>query len=155
MKSGPERIAEIEAWNGRQQLPRQGWRANNLFAHPEVKSASSAWQATVTIDELTPTSYLCVAVEGEHGVEGCYAAIRVGNRIIGSPRRAASYPTNAWEYPVRKQKTGYTYFFPLDDSMLNQDMEVILLGMKGGGSKLTPSVWITARELPFTSEPVK
>jgi hypothetical protein len=155
MKSGPERIAEIEAWNGRQQLPRQGWRANNLFAHPEVKPASSAWQATVTIDELTPTSYLCVAVEGEHGVEGCYAAIRVGDRIIGSPRRAASYPTNAWEYPVRKQKTGYTYFFPLDDSMLNCDMEVILLGMKDGGSKLTPSVWITARELPFTSEPVK
>jgi hypothetical protein len=27
--------------------------------------------------------------------------------------------------------------------------------MKGGSSKLTPFVWITARELPFTSTPVK
>ncbi|MDB4438567.1 transposase, partial [bacterium] len=120
MKGGPERISEIEAWNSTGLLPRNRWRANNLFAHSKVKPATSAWQATVKVDELTPTSYLCVAVEGEHGVEGAYAAIRIGDRLIGAPRRAASYPTNAWEYPVRKQKTGYTYFFPLDESMLNQ-----------------------------------
>ncbi|MEJ6717351.1 MAG: hypothetical protein QNK82_02575 [Akkermansiaceae bacterium] len=40
--------------------------------------------------------------------------------MIGSPDRTASYPTNAWEYPVRRQKIGYPYFFPLDDSMVDQ-----------------------------------
>ena len=155
LKGGPERIAEIEAWSGDTKLPREGWRANNFFSHPSVRPATHAWQGKVTIAELTPTSYLCVAVEGQHGVEGCYPAIKVGDRLLGAPDRAASYPANAWEYPVRRQKSGYTYFFPLDSSMLGKEMEITLLGMKDGGKDLTPSVWLTARELPFTAETVK
>jgi hypothetical protein len=155
MKGGPEQIAEIEAWNGETMLPREGWSANNLFAHPAVVPAVTSWTTRITVDEITPTSYLCVAVEGEHGVEGCYAALRIGGRLVGSPDRAASYPANAWEYPARRQETGYTYFFPLDDSMVGREMEVVLLGMKDGGKELKPSVWLTAREIPFTSELTK
>ncbi len=150
MQLAPERVVEIEAWNGDTKLPRDGWRASNFFAHPEAVPAVRAWSAKVSVDEITPTSYLCVAVEGEHGVEGCYAALRVGDRLIGAPDRAASYPSNTWEYPARQQKTGYTYFFPLDDSLVGQQIEVVLLGMKGGGEKLQPAVWLTARDLPFT-----
>jgi hypothetical protein len=155
MKGGPERIAEIEAWHNARLLPRKNWRASNLFSHPEVVPAVTAWSSKITVDEITPTSYLCVAVGGEHGVEGCYAALRINDRLIGSPDRAASYPINAWEYPVRKQKTGYTYFFPLDDTMVGKEIEVVLLGMKNGGKELTPSVWLTARELPFQSSPAQ
>jgi hypothetical protein len=154
MQLAPERIAEIEAWKGQTQLPRENWKASNLFAHPNVVPVVKAWSAKVKIDEITPTSYLCVAVEGKHGIEGCYAALRVGDRLIGSPERAVSYPSNTWEYPVRTRETGYTYYIPLDDSMLNQDIEVFLLGMKDGGQDLNPTVWITARDLPFTSERV-
>jgi len=149
MQLAPERIAEIEAWNGGSRLPRTGWRASNLFAHPEALPAVRAWSAKVTVDEITPTSYLCVAVEGEHGVEGCYAALRVGGRLVGAPDRAASYPANTWEYPARPRKTGYTYYFPLDGSMTGREIEVVLLGMKDGGADLKPSVWLTARDLPF------
>jgi hypothetical protein len=149
MQVAPERIAEIEAWRGDLSLARGDWRASNLFAHPAAVPADKAWSATVTIDEITPTSYLCVAVEGEHGVEGAYAALRMGDRLIGAPDRAASYPSNTSEYPVRRQKTGYTYYFPLDESHLNREIDVVLLGMKGGGTELKPSVWITARDLPF------
>lgn len=151
MQVAPERVAEVEAWKGSTKLPRDGWRASNFFAHPEAMPAVAAWSAKVKVDEITPTSYLCVAVEGEHGIEGCYAALRVGDRLIGAPDRATSYPSNTWEYPVRSRKTGYTYFFPLDDSMVGKDIEVVLLGMKGGGAKLTPTVWLTARDLPFTT----
>ncbi|BCX46331.1 enterotoxin [Haloferula helveola] len=150
MRLAPERVAEVEALNGETQLPRDGWRANNLFAHPAAVPAVRAWSAKVTVDEITPTSYLCVAVEGEHGIEGCYAAIRMGDQLIGAPDRAASYPGNAWEYPVRKQKSGYTYFFPLDESHVGKELDVVLLGMKGGGEDLQPKVWLTARELPYT-----
>ncbi|HSP43052.1 MAG TPA: hypothetical protein VLO11_09290, partial [Luteolibacter sp.] len=94
MQLAPERVVEIEAWNGDTKLPRDGWRASNFFAHPEAVPAVRAWSAKVSVDEITPTSYLCVAVEGEHGVEGCYAALRVGDRLIGAPDRAASYPSN-------------------------------------------------------------
>ena len=151
MQLAPERVAEIEAWKGDAKLPRTGWRASNLFAHPAAVPAVTAWSAKVSVDEITPTSYLCVAVEGEHGIEGCYAALRIGDRLVGAPDRAVSYPSNTWEYAARARKTGYTYFFPLDASMTGKEIEVILLGMKGGGADLKPSVWLTARDLPFTT----
>ena len=151
MRHTPERMSEVEAWKGETLLPRKHWRGNNLFAHPEAVPAIRAWSATTTIDEITPSSYLCVAVEGQHGIEGCYPALRIGKKIIGSTDRASSYPANAWEYPVRTRNSGYTYFFPVDKSYLNQEIEVILLGMKGGGKDLKPSVWLTAKDLPFTS----
>jgi hypothetical protein len=152
MRLTPERIAEVVALKHEKPLDRAAWRASHLFAHPDALPATAAWTATVKIDEITPTSYLCVAVDGEHGVEGCYAAIRQGGKYVGAPQRASSYPSIPWEYPVRKPATGYTYFFPLDESMVGRDLEVVLLGMKGGGQKLHPSVWITARDLPFAAK---
>jgi hypothetical protein len=106
----------------------------------------------VSVDEITPSSYLCVAVEGKHGREGCYAALRIGGRLTGAPDRAPSYPANPWEYPVRGRDHGYTYFFPLDDSMRGEELEVVVLGMKGGGKDLQPAVWLTARDLPFSAK---
>ena len=85
------------------------------------------------------------------GMQRRPAVLVSASAIFGAPDRAASYPSNAWEYPVRQQKTGYTYFFPLDESMVGREIEVILLGMKGGGDNLQPAVWLTARELPFTA----
>ena len=93
-----------------------------------------------------------MAVDGKHGKEGCYAALRCGKRLIGAPDRASSYPSVPWEYPVRVRESGYTYYFPLDDSMVGEKLEVVLLGMKGGGRELQPSVWLTARDLPFSAE---
>lgn len=130
-------------------LLRDEWSANNLFSHPDTVPVDKAWSAKLTVDEITPSSYLCVAVEGTHGDEGAYAAIRIGDRLIGASDRAASYPANAWEYPARRQKSGYTYYFPLDDTHVGKEMEVFLLGMKGGGKELKPMVWLTARDFPF------
>ncbi len=154
MRQAPERVSEVDAFLNGKPLARDGWTASNLFAHPKALPAVAAWSAKIKVDEITPTSYLCVAVDGEHGQEGCYAAIRNGDQFIGAPNRAASYPANPWEYPVRRHKSGYTYYFPLDDSLVGKDLEVVLLGMKGGGQDLKPSVWITARDLPFARQRV-
>jgi len=151
MRMAPERVSEVEAWKDGKLLDRSAWRGSNLFAHPEAVPAVAAWSAKVTVDEITPTSYLCVAVEGKHGKEGAYAALRMGSRLIGAPSRAVSYPANPWEYPARQRDTGYTYFFPLDASMVGRELEVVVLGMKGGGQELQPAVWLTARDLPFKS----
>lgn len=155
MRLAPERIAEIEASKIDKPLDRSAWRASNLFAHPDALPAADAWSARITVNEITPTSYLCVAVEGKHGKEGCYAAIRRNGKLIGSPNRAPSYPAIAWESGVRGRENGYTYFFPLDESMVGEELEVVLLGMKGGGQDLQPSVWLTARDLPFTAKRLK
>lgn len=152
MRQAPDRIAEAEAFKDGKALDRSGWRGSNLFAHPDAVPAVAAWSAKVKVDEITPSSYLCVAVEGKHGKEGCYAAIRMDGKLIGAPDRAVSYPANPWEYPARSPETGYTYYFPIDESMVGKELEVVLLGMKGGGTDLQPSVWLTARELPFTAE---
>jgi len=151
MHPAPERIVELEALKDGKSLDRAAWRASNLFSHPDAVPAVAAWSATVSVDEVTPTSYLCVTVDGKHGREGCYAAIRKGGRLIGAPDRAPSYPCNPWEYPASARASGYTYFFPLDESMAGEKLEVVLLGMKGGGLELQPSVWLTARDLPFTA----
>ncbi len=154
MRHAPERTAEVEGFLDGKLIARSKWTASNLFAHPNAVPAVAAWSATIKVDEIIPTSYLCVAVEGEHGQEGAYAAIRMGDRLIGAPNRAPSYPVNPWEYPVRRHDSGYTYFFPLDPSMVGQDLEIVLLGMEGGGQEIEPTVWITARDLPFTRERV-
>ncbi len=151
MREAPERIAEVEALKNGKTLGRSAWRASNLFAHPDALPATTAWSATVNLDEVTPTSYLCVAVDGKHGKEGCYAALRRGGKLMGASDRAPSYPSNPWENPVGSRDTGFTYFFPVDPSMIGEKLEVVLLGMKGGGQDLQPSVWLTARELPFTA----
>ena len=149
MRQAPERISEVEAWNGQELIPRDLWKGSNLFAHPAAVPAVKAWSGKALIDEVTPSSYLCLAVDGEHGTEGCYAALRIGDQLIGSAHRASSYPSNAWEYPVRPRKSGYTYFFPVDESYLGKEVEVVLLGMTGGGQDLQPSLWLTAKELPL------
>ena len=151
MHPAPERVVELEALKDGNSLDRKAWRASNLFAHPDAVPAVASWSATVTVDEITPTSYLCVTVDGKHGREGCYAAIRKGGRLMGAPDRAPSYPTNPWEYPVPKRESGYTYYFPLDASMVGEKLEVVLLGLKGGGQELQPAVWLTAKDLPFTA----
>ncbi len=85
----------------------------------------------------------------------CYAAIRRSSRLIGAPSRAPSYPCNPWENAPASRDSGLTYFFPLDPSMVGEKLEVVLLGMKGGGQYLRPSVWLTARDLPFTATRLK
>jgi hypothetical protein len=42
-----------------------------------------AWKARITPDEWVKNSYLCIALEGEHGVEGAYAALKVGGTLVG------------------------------------------------------------------------
>lgn len=147
----PQRVIELEALKKGSPLDRKDWRASNLFAHPEAVPAVAAWSATVSVDEITPTSYLCVTVDGKHGREGCYAAIRKAGKLIGAPDRAPSYPANPWEYPPVRRESGYTYYFPLDASMVGEKFEVILLGMKGGGQELQAAVWLTARDIPFAA----
>ncbi len=155
MQPAPGRVSEVVALRDGKPLDRAGWRASNLFTHPATVPAVTAWSATVTLDEITPTSYLCVTVDGKHGKEGCYAALRIGGRLVGAANRAPSYPANPWENPPGGRDTGYAYFFPLNKSMVGENLEVVLLGMKGGGQDIQPAVWLTARDLPFTAERIK
>jgi len=150
----PDRIVEIEGYLGGEKLDRDRWRASNLFARYARIRPKKAWQHSFTLGEIPKGSYLAIALDGEHGVEGAYAAIRVNGEPVGAPDRSVSFPANTWEYPARKRSSNYTYYIPLTAEMKGAKIDAVVLGMRNGSDKFEPAVWITAYPAPFGELPL-
>ncbi len=150
-RASADRITEIEGYRDGLPLPREEWRASTLFAHPQAMKPLRAWKARVVLDEWVEGSTLCVAVEGEHGEEGAYAALKIGDRLVGCPDRAPSYPSNTWEYVNARRRQNYTYYAPVTRDMIGQEVEVYVLSYDEANNELRPAVWITAYPPPFRS----
>lgn len=148
----PRRISEIEGFRDGRACDRSSWRASNLFYPYENKRATHAWKATFTLEEIPKGSYLAVALEGEHGDEGAYAALRVDGVPVGSPDRAVSFPSNTWEYYNEERDSYYTYYFPLERSMTGKSIDVVVLGLDGGENKFQSRVYLTAYPIPFVEK---
>ena len=147
------RISEINAYAKGKALPRETWRASNLLGSFERMKFTKAWSSTIEIKECAKGSYLCVALNGKHGVEGAYAALRTADgRYLGAPDRATSYPSNPWEFLNSKRDSNYTYYFPLTPELVGQKLEVVVLGTAASDDKLQPVVWQTAHAIPFTEK---
>ena len=143
----PDAIAEIEVYGGGKKLQSESFRASNLFADSHAMKCTEAWDASFQLDEIAKNSYLSVAINGEHGVEGVYAALKVDGEYIGSPSRAVSYPANPWENFVAKSSSDYTYFFPLTEDMKNKKIEVFVLGYHP--MQVKPEVWMSSYPVPY------
>jgi hypothetical protein len=147
---GPDRVTEIEGYRQGRRLSATRWRASNLFALYSKVQAIAAWSDSFKLDEAAIGSYLAVAINGEHGNEKAYAALRVDGELVGAPNRAVAYPSNTWEYPVRRVAKNYTYYFPVTPEMIGADIEAVVLVLEGGSIEIVPEVWITAYPIPFT-----
>lgn len=147
----PQRIAEVEAYSEGAELDRSKWRASNLFDSYSTKPVVAAWTLSFTPEEIARNSYLAVAVDGQHGNEGAYAALRVDGELIGAPDRSVSFPSNTWEYYNVETESNYTYYFPLSDSMLGKKIEIFVLIHEGGFNEVEPEAWITAYPIPYVS----
>jgi hypothetical protein len=145
----PDRITEIVGYKGEQILCREKWRASNLFAHPRRKNLLKAWRARIAVEEWIKGSYLCIAIEGEHGVEGAYAALKVAGRPVGCPDRASSFPSNTWEYVNGRRDKNYTYYVPVTKDMIGKKIEVFVMAYEKKKTKLQPAVWLTAYPAPY------
>lgn len=115
---------------------------------PEYRMAQKAWQLDFTLEEAAPGSYLAVACNGLHGVEGAWVALRVDGRIVGAPLRAPSFPVNPFENGVRKTDKNYTYFIPVTPEMIGRKCEVVVLGLDEAHLDFQPEVWLTAYGKP-------
>lgn len=144
-----DRLNEIELFSNGQKVNPGLFRASNLFAHPSRKKAVKAWKAEFTPGELAPNSYISVAINGEHGVEGAYAAIKVDGKYIGAPDRARSYPSNTWEYINARGDSNYTYYFPVDKSLIGKTIEIYVLAFNKDKTDLEPEAWISANPAPY------
>jgi len=144
-KYQPQQIVEIEGFYNGISINRSNWRASNLFAHPVRMEAVKSWKAEFTLDEIPEGSYLSIAINGKHGIEGAYAAATIGGQLIGAPDRAASYPSNTWEYVNAERDGYYTYYIPLNDSYIGKKIAVYVMAYDEENTDLKPEIWISAR----------
>jgi hypothetical protein len=145
----PDAISEIEVYSKGKKLDAAKFRAGNLFADSKQMKCVALWSNSFTLDEIADKSYLSVAINGKHGKEGAYAALKVDGKLVGAPSRARSYPSNTWEYPASASDSNYTYYFPLDDSMKNKKIEVFVMGYDKENLDFKPEVWISAYPVPY------
>jgi hypothetical protein len=118
LNPSPSAISEIEVYSGGKKVDASDFRASNLFADSRQMKCVAMWTNSFVLDEIAGNSYLSVAINGKHGEEGAYAAIKVDGKYVGSPSRAISFPSNTWEYPNSATDSNYTYYFPLDANMI-------------------------------------
>lgn len=144
MPEFPAAISEIEVYTKGIKLNNSKFKASNLFADSKKMDCKALWTNSFTLNEMAPNSYLSVAVNGEHGVEGAYAAFKVDGGLVGAPSRAVSYPSNTWEYVNAKSASNYTYYFPLTKDMIGKKIEVFVMGYESDKLDITPEVWISS-----------
>ena len=147
------RISEVNAYVKGVALPRTQWRASNLFGSYTKMKFTKAWTGIVRVEENVKGAYLCVALNGKHGIEGAYAALRTSDgAYIGASDRATSFPSNPWEGATCKRDSNYTYYFPITAEMVGKNLEVVVLGGASADDKLQPEVWQTAHATPFSEK---
>ena len=151
ISGAPRRIAEIEAFQNGHALDRSAWRASNLL-HPFAgRPAIAAWTLSYTPTEIPNNAVLAVAINGRHGDECAYAALRVDGKLVGAPDRSVSYPSNTWEYYNVEMDGNYTYYFPISASLVGHKVDVVVLLMDGGNRDIRPEAWLTAYPRPLSS----
>ncbi len=151
----PDKIVEVKGYLKGRELNRENWRGSNLFSPYDRYKAEAAWSLSTVINEIHPGTYLALALEGEHGTEGAYAAIRVDGTPVGAPDRSPSYPCNAWEYPVQRTNSHYTYYIPLRKEMEGRKIDIVVLGMKGGKKNFKANAYLTCYPVPYQKMELK
>jgi len=144
----PHSLFEVNAYRNDVALNRSEWRASNLFGDFDRMEFKHAWQLDVTLKSITQGSFLAVAIPGEIGNEGAYAAMRVGDEWVGAPDRAPSYPANTFELQVKPVNGNYTYYFPLKPEWTGQPLEVVVLGTDTA-KKAKPYVMLAHKPVPL------
>lgn len=145
----PEKVLEIEGYLNGKPVDRTRWRASNLFSPYRQARAKAAFECSFVLNEIPKGSYMAIALNGRHGVEGTYAALRVNGKPVGAPDRSLSYRSNEWEARVQTSESNYTYYFPLTEEMKGTQIDAVVLVMANGVSEFKPEVWITAYPIPY------
>jgi hypothetical protein len=149
MNPFPDAIAEIEVYSRGAKVPSGKFRASNLFAGSDAMKCTEAWSAFFRPDEIPENSYIAIAINGEHGIEGAYAALKVEGQYVGAPSRAVSYPANPWENVTAQTASDYTYFFPLTEDMKGKKIEAFVLEYDKNKADIKPEIWISAYPAPY------
>jgi hypothetical protein len=138
--------------NGQWVADRSKWRGSHIFTHLKNRPLRKAWKSEFVLSEISKGSYLCVALNGQHGLEGAYAAMKVDGALVGAPRRAPSYPGMPWEHSIQTSEKNNTYYIPLSTGVVGKKCEVFVLSLQGAPTNFQPEVWITTYPTPFETK---
>lgn len=144
----PYKLVEVEGYVNGEKLDCNNWKANNLFSDFNKIKFTKSWSGKSRITEITPDSYLAVAINGIHGQEGAYAAMKVDGKYYGAYDRAPSFPSNVWENYVLSTDRNYTYYLPLLPEFEGKELEIVVLG-GDQCEELNIEVWQTAYPVPY------
>jgi len=148
MPSPLDRICRISLTKAGVRLPLNQPKASNLLP---VRPVIGTKKAVLRVDsaDWRPDSYLAVAMEGVHGVEGAYVCLEAEGRLIGSPDRAPSYLSNVWEYRVARTDRNTTCYLPLPAELVGKELTVWVLMLDGEHTDFTAELYLC----PPNSEP--
>ena len=139
-----DRIIRISLYKNGTELQLENPHANNLIPSTQDRPVIGAQKVSVKVDRRNwvPGSYLSVALEGKHGVEGAYAAVEMSGDALGAAERAPTYLSNVWESRVVMMDHHYTYYIPVTEEMLDQELTVWLLQVDPGNVDYVSDVYL-------------
>ena len=151
----PIRLTEVMGYRQGERVDRTRWRASNLFQPygDAFTRTARSWSHSFRLDTIPEGSYLCIAVQGRHGVEGAWAACKVDGEYVGCPDRAPSFMANTWERRVQTSDHDYTYYLQLKPDMAGRTIETFVLAFDKEQAALQPEVWVTCYPIPFRAIP--
>lgn len=127
-----DRIYKIALVRDGKELELKNPKVSNLLPDYSVHPATAAQKITVHIDGklLRKDSFLAIGVDGIHGRDAVFAAVKIGDKFYGCPDRAASYRVNMWEFRASPIDRAYTYYLPVTAEMADKDAEIWVIWTK-------------------------
>ena len=148
----PEKVLEIEGYLNGASVDRSRWHASNLFSPFYKVKPKAAFSCSFVLDEIPEGSYLAIALNGHHGKEGAYAALRINSLPFGATDRSVSFPCNSWNYQPVSSDQDYTYYFPITKDMKKASIDAVVLVSNYGLTDFKPEIWITAYPIPYVKK---
>ena len=120
-----------------------GAKASNLLPSFRDRKVLGYRTADVTLPEKVRNgSYLAVAIDGRHGVEGAYVTGELDGKLYGCPDRSPSFPANSWECKVLSSSMHYTYYLPVTEEMKGRSIKLHLIEMTEECASVPVSVYL-------------
>ena len=146
----PNRILEFEGYGNEIKENNMMWSANNLYPHAKNKKPKKILKYQRRLRRIHANSYLCISLEGKHGIEGAYIAAAVDGKFLSFADRSPSYPSNIWQNKEVKTDSNYTYSLPLTYDMSYETIEIFLMFFEEDHQDVVPHVYMVSDD-PFNN----
>lgn len=126
IKKPVNRIYRVSAMKDGVAIELKAPKANILMAHFNARECVGAkkLEFTVAPDCWAKGSYLSVACEGQHGLEGVYAVAECDGKLYAPTDRTPSNYSNSFECRPVRRDSNYTFYIPVTENMVGKSVTV-------------------------------